>query len=148
MKSATVLLTLLFTGIVFCNAAEISNTIALPLNNSTGDEFIKSYIVLTKIGNYDEKKKALKTFSDNYKNTRVIDMMVYLLDYFYDKQNFTENDQTMYYDDVIAGEIVKLLGKSGSAKGFPVFLKIVLNSRNHRDDTVREAWDSMEKIRW
>ena len=99
-------------------------------------------------GNYEEKKKMLKVFNDNFNNDRVIDIINNLLTYFYEDSNFRENDQTSYYDDVIAEGLIKILSRSGSTKSFPVLLRIVLHNQYHRDMTVKAAWDAIRDIHW
>ncbi len=146
MKTAAVLFALLFVYAGLGAAAEISNNSVLP--GSGEDSITHAYRMLSKTGNYEEKKQGLKVFLENYNNERVEDMIVDLLDHYYNNENFAENDQVKFYDDLIAEELVKILGKNGSNKGFPALLKIVINSRRHRDDTVKEAWSSMEKIKW
>ncbi len=119
------------------------------VDNATPEEnYKRAYLTFSKKGNYEEKEKMLKVFRDNYTNDSVIDMMVDLLDHFYDNDQFAENDQVMYYDDVIAENLEILLEKSGSKKGFPALLKIALNSSKHREQTVKEAWHAIGAIKW
>ncbi len=132
------------------NTDNESNTKAAhELKNLSGDdEIAKAYRTLVKNGIYEDKKKALKSFSDNYTNDRVIDIIDNLLEYFYTNPDFKEDDQVMYYDDVIAEGLVRILLKNGSSKSFPVLLNIVLDNRHHRDQTVKAAWETIEAIHW
>jgi|GEM_PF-1878894 hypothetical protein len=146
------LLSVLFCSALYCQESlkdANSNIINTPVDLSASSENLKlAYATLASVGNYGEKKKILKIFNNNYADENVIDMTIDLLDHYYNKDNFLENDQDMYYDDVIAAELIKILGRSGAKKGFPPLLKIALNSSNHREDTVKEAWQAIEKIKW
>lgn len=149
MRIWFVLSLLFFCSICFGEELDYSNGIIMPLENiSPAESFKRAYLVFLKNGDYDEKLKMVKVFDSNYTNGTVIDMTIDLLDHFYDHEDFAENDQIMYYDDVIAGDLVKILAKSGSKKGFPALLKIALHPSRHRDETVKEAWKGLEEIKW
>lgn len=123
--------------------------IANESRNASGDDKIAAaYRVFLRNGNYKEKKDHMKAFLENYNSDRVIDLTVNLLMYYYDDPGFRENDQVMYYDDVIAEDLIKILGKSGSKKGFPALLRVVLYDKHHRDTTVKEAWNAINVIHW
>lgn len=116
--------------------------------NAFDDELTQAYRIFNKTGNYEDKKSILDIYKKNYQNPRVVDMIVDLLTYTYNNPEFREDNQEQYYDDVIAGELVKILGKNGSPKGVSALLKIVLHNRNHRDLTVQEAWKALMSIQW
>lgn len=145
MKTLAVLAALLFLSVT---AFAVEPAPASAADNQTDDEISVVYRVLMKPGAYEEKKAKIGVFKDRYKEERVLDIIVNLLEYSYDNQTFKENDQSMYYDDVIAEELVKILGKNGSPKAFPALLHVALYNRLHRESTVREAWKAMMMIRW
>jgi hypothetical protein len=151
MKTALILLMVFFFSAGYCQDSGQANTniLSTPVDlSSSPDNLKRAYSSLAKPGNYEEKKKMLKIFNNNYADDNVIEMTIDLLDHYYNKDNFLENDQVMYYDDVIAAELVKVLGRSGNKKGFPALIKVALNSSNHREDTVKEAWRAVEAIKW
>jgi len=115
---------------------------------ASDDDITRAYRVLSKSGSYEDKKLVIGIFRDNYKNERILDMTIDLLTHGYEDVNFKENDQSMYYDDVIAEELVKLLGRNGNKKAFPALLRVALNSKSHRDQTVKEAWKAIQLIQW
>jgi hypothetical protein len=115
---------------------------------TSGDNISKAYRVLSMNGKYDEKKKAVKIFRENYTNERVLNMMVDLLKYYYDNPDFRENNQEVYYDDVIAQDLAALLGTNCSPACFPALINIAVYNHRHRDLTVKAAWDSIRMIKW
>ncbi len=115
---------------------------------SSEEELLNAYRVLKRIGEYENKKKAILVFQKYPDRRRVIAMATDLLTYSYDNPNFKENDQVAFYDDVIAEELVKILDKERLPSNFPAFLRIVLYSHRHRDQTVKAAWQGIKNIDW
>ncbi len=148
MKKIIVLLIFFLAGFCFGEDSASSSSVFSIHNTSVEEEINKAHRILIKNGNYDEKKGVLKVLKDNYKEERVVGIIADVLIYNYDIPNFKENDQGQYYDDVIAEELVKIMGKNGSQKCFPALLRIVLYSKRHRDATIKEAWNAMKNIRW
>ncbi len=147
MKNIVLLLIFFITGFCFADSSESAAPFSI-VTTSVDEQITAAYRILVKNGSYEEKKGVLKVLRDNYKLDRVVDIISNVLIYNYDIPNFKENDQDQYYDDVIAEELVKILGKNGSQKSFPALLRIVLYSKRHRDATVREAWNAIKNIRW
>ncbi len=112
------------------------------------DDLLNAYRVLKKTGEYENKKKAILVFQKFPDRKRVVAMAVDLLTYNYDNPNFRENDQVAFYDDVIAEELVKILDKERLSSNFPAFLRIVLYSNRHREQTVKAAWQGIKNIDW
>jgi hypothetical protein len=147
---------ILFTLFFFSQPFFADNTVGKVAENEStdlkgvygADDLEKAYRVLIRTGNYEEKKKALIYFKKNYQSERVVAMIVDLISYYYDDPLFKENNQIMYYDDVVAEELVKLLGKNGNYRGFPALLKVVLYSDRHRETTVKESWNAIKSLKW
>jgi len=151
MKSIIVILLLLMTLPLFSQIASSNpqeEKKSLIDQNAFEDELTQAYRIFKKSGSYEDKKSVLDTYKKNYQNPRVVDMIVDLLTYSYNNPAFREDNQEQYYDDVIAGELIKILGKNGSPKGVPALLKITLYNRNHRDLTVQDAWKALMSIKW
>lgn len=112
------------------------------------DEISRAFRILKKTGIYEEKKAVLRVFRENYRDERVTGMILDLMEYNFDNPAFRENDQGMYYEDVIAEELIKILGQNAKPMIFPSLLHVVLYNRRHREATVNAAWDAMKKIKW
>ncbi len=112
------------------------------------EEFLNAYRILKKTGEYENKKKALTIFRKFPDKKRMSLMIADLILYNYDNPNFRENDQVAYYDDIIAEELIKILAEERDPKNFPVFLRVVLYSNRHREQTIKAGWEAIKKIDW
>ncbi len=99
---------------------------------------------------FRKKKEAVSALEDIWKtdhDTVILDSIVKLLTYAFDRDHFREDDQKMYYDDRIAESLINLLSKTRSPTGFRI-LAIYVSKQNHTDATVRAAWKAIQNIDW
>ena len=139
---------LLISEIGYTQSDAYSNRTSLLEQSEGTDDLTRAYRILSKKGNYEDKKAVLGVFQEDPANERVVAMCVDLLIYNYTAENFKENDQVMYYDDVIAEELIRILGKGRSKTAAPALLKVALQNKLHRELTILEAWKSLQNIEW
>jgi len=61
---------------------------------------------------------------------------------------FKEEDTQRFEDDRVAEAIITSLGELGDPRAFPALLQVVMSPDSHRDDTVKAAWNAMQKLQW
>lgn len=113
-------------------------------------ELYDAYYVLAGSSSYYKKLESVSYFYDEYKTTtnkQVISLILQLLDYQFDKADFNEEDDKMYYDDMIAEKLISILELSKSPYTFDILLDVV-TKQNHRKATVKAAWKAIEAIDW
>lgn len=65
-----------------------------------------------------------------------------------DRGFFKEEDTQRFEDDRVAEAIIVSLGEIGDPRAFPALLQVVMAPDSHRDDTVKAAWNAMQKLKW
>lgn len=99
-------------------------------------------------GEYEKKRLALPIIAASIQDPVTFNLVKDLLLHYYQNPRFKEEDQVMFYDDVIAEELLKILGSTRSPEIFPVVLQFALYDKWHRDTTVKTAWKLMQSIEW
>jgi len=142
-----VLACLVFATIAYGQTKEKARTIA-DLRIGAETEMETAMRVLKMQGEYEKKRIVLPVISQNIQNPTIRDMVKDLLLHYYQNERFKEEDQVLFYDDVIAEELLKILGSTRSPEIFPVLLQFALYDKRHRDATVKTAWKLMQAIEW
>lgn len=138
---------LLVLSSVFPQTKEKAKTIA-DLRIGTETEMETTIRILKLKGEYEKKRIVLPLIARTIQDPATFSLVKDLLLHYYQNPRFNEEDQVMYYEDVIAEELLKILGSTRSPEIFPVVLQYVLYDRWHRETTVKTAWALMQSIEW
>jgi hypothetical protein len=131
----------------FCQNKERPKTIA-DLRIGSETEMETAMRILKLKGEYEKKRIVLPLIEKTIKDPTTFAFVKDLLLYYYQNPRYNEEDQVMYYDDVIAEELLKILGSTRSPEIFPVMLQYALYNKWHREATVQTAWRLMQSIEW
>lgn len=118
--------------------------------NELTDDLYDAYYVLAGNSGYYKKLDSVEYLLEEYKETenkQIISLIIQLLEFQYERKDFKEDDDKMYYNDVIAEKLINILEYSQSPYAFEVLLDVVIH-QNHRWDTVLAAWDAIDDIDW
>lgn len=110
-----------------------------------------AYRVLINLNSpYSEKQKAADYLYEVYiKNSdpTIVQLVVDLLTYTYDQDDFREDDNFKYHNDIIARRLIEILTLARDPLGFQVLVTYVIKA-NHTRDTIMEAWNAIKAIDW
>jgi hypothetical protein len=108
------------------------------------------YRTLMQSENHDAKRAAAASLREIYEETRsedVIDVIIDLMRFTYNHNNFSEQNQRMFYDDMIAMRLIEILEISKDPRVFPTLIRVVAR-RNHTQRTIDAAWKAIKAIDW
>ncbi|URA11125.1 hypothetical protein [Thermospira aquatica] len=142
-----ILVSMLFLVNGYSQTKEKARTIA-DLRIGSETEMETAMRILKIKGEYEKKRIILPLIEQNIQDPVVFNLVKDLLINYYQNPRFNEEDQVMFYDDVIAEELLKILGKTRSQEIFPVVLQFALHNKWHRESTVQTAWKLMQSIEW
>ncbi len=142
-----ILVALLLLSNVYGQTKEKVRTIA-DLQIGAETEMETAMRILKTKGEYEKKRIVLPLIERSINDPVIFTLVRDLLINYYQNPRFNEEDQVMFYDDVIAEELLKILGKTRSPEIFPVVLQFALYNKWHREATVQTAWKLMQSIEW
>lgn len=114
------------------------------------EDIMTEYKTLMGYGSRYDRFDAVLELQSIYEDTgnmAVISVALYLLDTRYDYDDFTESDDQMFYDDLVAEALVEFLDTTERPEAFEVLMNIVVQ-RNHRNGTIKSAWSALQNIDW
>lgn len=147
MKHLWILFGFLLITTSYAQTKERARTLA-DLRIGAETEMETAIRILKMQGEYEKKRLALPVIAANIQDPTTFGIVKDLLLHYYQNPRFKEEDQVMFYDDVIAEELLKILGSTRSPEIFPVVLQFALYDKWHRDATVKTAWKLMQSIEW
>ncbi|MCX7883204.1 MAG: hypothetical protein N2314_08290 [Brevinematales bacterium] len=147
MKKLGILVSLLLAITGYAQIKERPRSIT-EFRIGTETEMETALRILKTQGEYEKKRLALPVIAANIQDPATFALVKDLLLHYYQNPRFKEEDQVMFYDDVIAEELLKILGTTKSPEIFPVVLQFALYDKWHREATVKTAWKLMQSIEW
>lgn len=130
------------------NVAPEARRIAIAEVGESGQlEYATDYISVLQYDDDVETRLSAAEALGKIKDDSIAPMLVTLLTTVYSHENFKENNDEMYNDDLVAEGIIIAMGEHGSPRYFTALLEVV-TLQNHRDDTIDAAWNAMENLKW
>lgn len=147
MKNMWILLAFLLITYGYTQTKEKAHTLT-DLRIGAETEMETAIRILKTKGEYEKKRLALPIIATNIHDPITFGIVKDLLLHYYQNPRFKEEDQVMFYDDVIAEELLKIIGSTKLPEIFPIVLQFCLYDKWHRDATVKTAWRLMQSIEW
>ncbi len=111
----------------------------------------QAYITLqSRTSTFQQKQEAAALLRQDFQqtgSTNIVLAVKDLLKFRYDVANFREDNNSMFYDDRIAEELIRIIDSSRNPVAFEVLVTYV-SKRNHRLSTINAAWAAIKNIDW